>query len=90
MIKAAEVHTLYETNARAIPDMLRGSAESIEAETDDNDRTKAMVCVQVTEEGRVEVYGWGETDNWHCISTLQLALAKMTRDALDVSEELDE
>ena len=34
-MKLAEVHTLYETNRRSIPDMLRQFADGIETEVDE-------------------------------------------------------
>ena len=77
MTMLAEVVTLYDTNAASIPDMLRQSADSIAAETDDDDRTKAMVAVQVTHDGTVTVYGWGAVDRFMAIGALQAAVAKL-------------
>lgn len=77
-MKLAEVHTLYETNCRSIPDMLRQAADSIETEPDDGfSPTTAMVAVQITEAGGVEIYGWGETDDIHALGVLQLGIAKL-------------
>ena len=51
----AAVSTLYATNASDIPGMLRQSADTIASETDDDDRTKAMIAVQVSHDGAVAV-----------------------------------
>jgi hypothetical protein len=68
----AEVATLYETNARSIPDMLRQAAESIEAEaSEDCSPTVAMVAVQISENGQVQVYGWGDTDDLRAIGLME-------------------
>lgn len=49
MTQLAEVHTLYETNARSIPDMLRRAADGIETEVSEGySPTQAMVAVQVS------------------------------------------
>lgn len=48
----AEVVTLYDTNAANVADMLRGAAENIESETDADDRTEAIIAVQIAESGR--------------------------------------
>ena len=71
MTKLAEVHTLYESNARSVPDMLRMAADSISAETDDDDRTQAVVAIQLTESGEVMVYGWGDTNDLHAIGIME-------------------
>lgn len=74
-MKLAEVHTLYETNARSIPDMLRQAADSIETEREEGYvPTKAMVAVQLCENGEIKVYGWGETDDMHAIGILHCGL----------------
>lgn len=83
MTKLATVHTLYDANASDVPAMLRKSADSIESETDDNDRTKAMIGVQVTHSGAVAIYGWGATDRFAAIGALQAAIVKLC----DVVEE---
>ena len=79
MTKLAEVHTLYETNARSIADMLKQAAATIETETDDDDRTKSMVTVQIHESGAVQIYGWGETDDVHAIGALHLGIAEILK-----------
>ena len=68
----AEVATLYETNARSIPDMLRQAADSIEAEAAEGySPTVAMVAVQISENGQVQVYGWGDTDDLRAIGLME-------------------
>lgn len=70
-----EVHTLYETNARSIPDMLRQAADGIETEAEEGySPTKAMVAVQLAENGEVKIYGWGETDDVHALGVLQMGI----------------
>ena len=77
-MKLAEVHTLYETNCRSIPDMLRQAADSIETEaTEGYSPTKAMIAVQLTDNGQVQIYGWGETDDVHALGVLQLGMAEL-------------
>lgn len=71
MAELAEVHTLYETNCRSIPDMMRQAASTLESETDDDERTVAMVAVQLGEDGTVQIYGWGETDDLRAIGLLE-------------------
>lgn len=71
-MKLAEVHTLYETNARSIPDMLREAASNIETEVEGGfSPTIAMVAVQLTENGNVQIYGWGDTDDLRALGLLQ-------------------
>lgn len=72
------VETLYEHNASEIPAMLRQSADSIEAETDEHDRTKAMMAVQVSHEGTITIYGWGKVDRFMAIGVLQAAITKLS------------
>lgn len=66
----AVVETIHRTNCRSVPDMLRDSADSIETETDDDDRTASMIAVQVTESGDITVYGWGSTNDLHALGAL--------------------
>lgn len=82
----AEVVQLYETNASNIAGMLREAATNIGAETDEDDRTKAVIAVQLTESGGVQIYGWGKTDTLQAIGTLQLGVARLTRDHLGATE----
>lgn len=68
----AEVTPLYETNCRSIPDMLRQAADSIEIERDEGfSPTVAMVAVQISESGQIQIYGWGDTDNMHTLAMLE-------------------
>lgn len=78
----AEVVTLYDKNASDVPAMLRNSADSIENETEADDRTVAMIAVQVTESGAIEVYGWGATDSLKAIGALHLGIAKIAEQQL--------
>lgn len=73
----AVVETLYDKNASDVPAMLRQSADSIEAETDEHDRTKAMIAVQLTHGGQIAIYGWGEAERFRCIGALQAAIVKL-------------
>lgn len=83
MTKLAEVHTLYDVNASDVPAMLRQSADSIEAETGEHDRTRAMMGVQVTHSGTIAIYGWGKIERFEAIGILQAAITKLC----DVVEE---
>lgn len=64
--------------AHDIAGSLRRSAESVEAETEADNRTVAMVAVQVGEDGKVQVYGWGRTDRFHTLGALVKAMAVLT------------
>lgn len=79
----AEVIPIYETNASNVADMLRQAAGNIEAETDADDRTQAVIAVQLLESGTVQIYGWGKTDSMKAIGTLQLGVARLTTDLLN-------
>lgn len=71
MTKLAEVHTLYEANARSIPAMLRQAADNIESEAEEGySPTTAMVAVQLGENGEVQIYGWGDTDDLRALGLL--------------------
>lgn len=72
------VATLYDKNASDVPAMLRKAAESIEAETDENDRTRAMVGVQLSHGEVISIYGWGSIDRFTAIGVLQAAITKLT------------
>lgn len=73
MTKLAEVVTLYDSNASQIPAMLRKRADAIDAETEKDDRTVAMIAVEVTESGDVQLFGWGDTDDFHALGVLAKA-----------------
>lgn len=72
------VETLYDVNASDVPAMLRKSADTIAAETDEDDRTRAMVGVQLTYDGVIAIYGWGALDRFTAIGVLQAAITKLT------------
>jgi hypothetical protein len=57
---------------------LRRSADSVEAETEEDNRTVAMIAVQVCEDGEIKVYGWGQTHKFHAIGVLACAMAELT------------
>jgi len=73
----AEVVTLYGTNASHITDMLRKRADAIEAETDADDKTVALIAIEVTQSGDLEIYGWGDTNDFHCLGVLAMASARL-------------
>lgn len=71
----AEVHTLYDTNCRIIPEMHRGTADLIEGEDPEKESpTVAMVAIQLLADGTPIVYGWGDTNIIHAMGVLHLAL----------------
>ena len=74
--KLSVVETLYDSNASNVPAMLRQAAASIESETDDDDRTKAMVAVQLSHDGTIAIYAWGAVDRFTAIGALQAGVAK--------------
>ena len=54
---------------------LRRAADSIEAETVDDDRTVTGCFVQITEGGEVRVYGWGKVGSrFEQVGFLQAAI----------------
>ncbi len=80
----AQVHVIFEKNCSDIPAMLRESADCIETEEAEGySRTRAMVAVQISEDGHVQVYGWGKTDSMHCIALLQLGMTQIAQGVLD-------
>ncbi len=86
----AVVETLYESNARSVPDMLRTAAASIETEVEEGfSPTTAMVAVQIAESGAIRVYGWGDTDNMHSIALLQRGLHSLLYDLAVRTEEVE-
>ncbi len=55
------VTTLYETNAREIPEMLRKLASDIESPPVQDARPDQCVCIiRDSASGRLNVYGWGD------------------------------
>ena len=85
MTELAEVHTIYESNARSISDMLRQSADSIELQaSEDLPPTVAMVAVRLMENGEIDCYGWGDTSDIHAIGLLHLGLVEVARIKLGI------
>lgn len=69
---------IFQENAADIVAMLRKSADSIESETADLDKTIAGVFLQVTESGEVVVYGWGDVHSkWHTVGILHAAIKEL-------------
>lgn len=76
----AEVKTLYASNAREIPQMMRKLAADCETPPDGADAPTAAVCVIFDpKSGKHNVYGWGDTDIEKSIVFLAIALADLTR-----------
>ena len=72
MAALAEVHTLYETNCRSIPDMLRQAADSIETEVAEGfSPTVAMFAIQLAENGKIQIYGWGDCDSMKALAIVE-------------------
>jgi len=67
--RLAAVETLYETNARSIPDMLRQAADSIDADPDD--APTAAVAVFVDAAGTVQIYGWGDVNDLSALGLIE-------------------
>lgn len=87
MTHLAEVHTLYEANARSVPDMLRIAADNIESEEPEGfAKTVAMIAVQLTENGDIQVYGWGQTTTIHALGVLTAGAQKIGGMVLDTGE----
>ena len=83
----AEVKTLYETNCRSIPDMLRQAADSIETEAaEDFSPTVAMVAIQLAENGDVKVYGWGETDDLHALGLIERGKHELLANTMEATQ----
>ena len=78
MTHLAEVHTLYETNARSVPDMLRQAADNIETETlEGYAATKAIFAIQLTGNGAIQIYGWGDCDNMSALAMIERGKAAL-------------
>jgi hypothetical protein len=70
--RLAEVTTLFETNARDIPSMLRQAADGIETEAQEGfSPPVAIVAVQISASGHTKIYGWGDTNDMHSIALLE-------------------
>ena len=84
----AAVHTLYDTNHRVIPEMLRGAADSIEQEPDipDCSPTAAVVVIQVARNGQLRTYPFGDTDDDRVVGILSRALHETMADIREAVE----
>jgi hypothetical protein len=61
--KLAEVKTLYESNARQIPEMMRKLASEIECPPVDGARPdQVLVIVRDSKTGHQNAYAWGDTN----------------------------
>lgn len=80
----AVVHTIYEHNARQIPECMRDLAAKI-ASGELPDIRKA-VCVLEDSEGRMALFFWGDIGSTEMIGLLQRAAWKASRtlDAGDI------
>jgi len=88
MHKLAEVVTLYDKNASDIASMLRQAAESIESEAEEGFSPTRMMCaVQISESGKVQVYGWGNTETFDCIAALEVGSLSLKRRVLEDQDE---
>ena len=76
------VEAFPEGNVANIAAMLRQAADSIGSETDEDNRTEAMIAVQIHEDGDIQVYGWGRTDSVKAIGTLHLGIAQLANGML--------
>lgn len=72
-----DVHTIYESNFRNIPEMLRQSAKCIEENEAAGIKTSAFVGVQLTSDGDIQVYGWGDTTAMHALGVLTAGTNKI-------------
>lgn len=78
--RLSEVKTLYTSNARQIPAMLRKLAEDIESPPPDTDPVDCAVCVIWNREtGRFNTYGWGDTTLDMSIVFLDVAHDELVR-----------
>ena len=88
MPKLAEVVTLYGENAADIAAMLRQAAGNIETEASEGFvATRMMVAVQFSEEGHIQVWGWGRTDTMDSIAALEVGAAYLKRQVLDAQND---
>lgn len=80
----AEVETLYDTNCRSIPDMLRQSADNIETEVEEGySPTVAMVAIQLSENGQVSIYGWGDINDKHALGIIEMGKYDLLRSMME-------
>lgn len=77
----SEVTTLYESNARQIPEMLRMSADNVERDKD----VHSMVAVAMHSDGSITVYGWGDVlGNMQAIGILHTGITEIARIQLNI------
>jgi hypothetical protein len=69
------VTTLFESNARQIPQMLRKLADDIERLTPTPD--EAIMVIRDSKTGRFNIYGWGDTTTERGVHMLALAQHKL-------------
>lgn len=67
----ASVSTIYETNYRHIPDMVRDFAKTVEEDTENP--TEVVAAVRLQEDGTLLVYGWGHYNDHTIIALLEQA-----------------
>lgn len=80
----AEIVPLYAVNASDVAAMLRQAADSIETEEAEGySPTRAMAAVQISENGGIQIYGWGRTDTMHSLALLHLGVAKLQQHVLE-------
>jgi len=68
----AEVKTIYEMNARQVVEQMRQAADSIEAGKCDFE-VRGAVLIVVGKTRAVDVYSWGELDNYSTLGVLARA-----------------
>ncbi len=71
----AEITTLYESNSRHIPTMLRETADRIEKEK----TTQRILALEVLEDGTLDIYSWGNGENSTPFEDLSNALYLMNK-----------
>lgn len=74
----AEVKTIYEHNARDIVAQLRAAADNIEAGHAAFD-IRGAVFVLASNNTRVDVYSWGDLDNYSTLGVLSRANAYVNK-----------
>jgi hypothetical protein len=73
----AEVTTIYERNARDVVTQLRAAADSIEAGLPFD--VRGAVFVLASRNTKVDVYSWGDLDNYSTLGVLSRAVAYINR-----------
>lgn len=76
--KLAEVKTLYQSNARQIPEMMRELASDIDDPPVPDTRPDQAVCViRDSKTGQLNVYGWGDVNIAESIGILAFASSRL-------------